>query len=275
MKNNKQISTSVEQLDYKIVEDNQSYEAKTIFILTYSKNNTLSQIYVDSLAKTIRIAAFNGIKVFPIIIGQLESPTMAKNEMLNTIHTEDYISAIFVDSDLAWDPISLLEIALNNEHAIALPVVKKIFNNTIFDLAIDVENINKNNDGFIEVNYASVSMFKLSKSLVDELLDSSLSVTGITGNEIKNVFEYKIKDGNFYNESGVLCEKIKDMGYKVWLNPTTTCGQVADNIYASDFNESLQQQIDQKIIVENPKEQMELELSEENTEKDEITNLYS
>jgi len=266
MKNNRKVPQQVEETT-EVPEQTQP-QIKNIFILTYSKENNLSQVYVNSLATTIRMAAFNNIRVFPVVIGQIDNPMMAKNELLNMIQSEDYISAVFVNPDLAWDPVSLLEICLNEEDAIALPVVKKLFNNVVFDLDIDMENINKNDEGLIEVRYASTGMLKLSKTLVDALLDSSISITNNTGNEIKNVFECEIKDGKFFNESIVLCNKIKEMGYTVWLSPKTTCGQVAANMYAVDFAEAFQNQTS----VPQSNEVEDVEVKEDT---DDIKDLYS
>ena len=270
MKNNRAKAQEVEEVVEPVTEETQP-QFKNIFILTYSKDNTLSEIYVNSLATTIRMAAFNGIRVFPVIVGQVDNPMMAKNELLNIVRSDNFVAAVFVNPDLAWDPISLLEICLHEEDAIALPVVKKLFNNVVFDLDIDMDNINKNDDGFIEVRYASTGMLKLSKNLVDALLDGSLSVTNNTGNEVKNVFECAIKDGKFFNESIVLCDKIKEMGYTVWLNPKRTCGQVADNIYAVDFAEAFEKQtsMPQTNTVENMK------IKREKEDTDDIKDLYS
>jgi hypothetical protein len=92
-----------------------------------------------------------------------------------------------------------------------------------------------------KVKHASTGFLKLSNKVITELLDGSISITNNTGNEVKNVFETEIKDGQFINESIVLCNKIKDMGYDIWLNSKTTCAQMTDNIYAVDFANALQQ----------------------------------
>ena len=210
-------------------------EFKTVYILTYTPTNEVKTSYVNSLATTIRFAMLNGVKVIPILIGGIENPSMAKNELLNNLNGQDYHSAVFVGYDLAWDAVSFVQNLISKEEVVALPVVKKVLGNVVFDLDLDVENIERSDEGLIKTKYASLGFLKLSKRVIDELLDSSPSITNNTGNEVKNVFEYQIKDGQALSDSIVICSKIKEMNYDIWLNPNSTCAQLTDNLYAVDF----------------------------------------
>lgn len=208
---------------------------KTVYILTYTPTNEVKTSYVNSLATTIRFAMLNGIKVFPILIGGLENPSMAKNELLNNLNGVDYDAAVFINYDIAWDPMSFVQNLTSKEDVVALPVVKKVLGNIVFDLDIDLENLEKNEEGLIKMKHASLGFLKLSKRVIDELLDGSPSITNNTGNEVKNVFEYQVKDGQSLNDNIVICNKIKEMNYDIWLNPNTTCAQLTDNLFAADF----------------------------------------
>ncbi len=216
-------------------EQTQQFDFKTVYILTYTPTNELKTSYVNSLATTIRFAMLNGIKVIPILISGIENPSMAKNELLNNLVGQDYEAAVFINHDLAWDPVSFVNNLGSKEDVVALPVVKKVTGTIVFDLDLDIQNIERNEENLIKTNYASLGFLKLSKRVIDELLDGSISITNNTGNEIKNVFEYQVKDGQALTDSIVICNKIKDMNYDVWLNPNTTCAQLTDNLFAVDF----------------------------------------
>lgn len=244
MKTNRKTTKTekVEDIEEKTEEQTQTVsQFKNVFILTNTKNNSLKSLYVSSLATTLRLSLFNNIKVFPIFMNNVDSDPMAKNELLNSLKDVEYESVFFINSDLGWDPITFVSCVLNEKDVIAVPVIKKTLGGVIFDLDMDTENIEKDEDGLIKVKSASTGFLKVSNKVLTELLDGSQSVTNNTGNEVKNVFECEVRDGQFFNESIVLCHKIKDMGYDIWLNPTSTCGQLADNLYAVDFASSLEQ----------------------------------
>jgi hypothetical protein len=265
-------SEQVEDVQETTTEQTQTLpEFKNVFVLTNTKNNSIKSLYVSSLATSIKLALFNNIKVFPIFISNIDSVPMAKNELLNNLKDVEYDSVVFINDDLAWDPVTFVSCILNKEDVIAVPVVKKTLGNVIFDLDMDVENIEKNEGGLIKVKSASTGFMKLSNKVLTELLDGSNSITNNTGNEVKNVFEYEVKDGQFLNESIVLCHKIKDMGYDVWLNPTSTCGQLTDNLYAVDFASALEQNLNPQVP---ETESTEEETVTETVEKDEVKSLY-
>lgn len=237
MKSNR-VQENVEDVSDATTKDEVSQETtrfKTVYVLTYSPTNEVKTSYVNSLATTIRFGMLNGIKIIPLLIGGIENPSMAKNELLNNLNGQEYDAAVFVGYDLAWDPVSFVQNLTSKEDVVGLPVVKKILGNVVFDLDMDVNDIQKNDENLIKVKYASLGFLKLSKRVIDELLDGSPSITNNTGNEVKNVFEYQVKDGQALNDSIVISNKIKEMNYDIWLNPNTTCAQMTDNLYAVDF----------------------------------------
>jgi len=211
---------------------------RTVIIATHCPNNTVESYYAHSLADSIYVFAQHNIRIIPLFINDIQLSVVAKNEIIPVVLENECESVIFVDYNLAWDPYTLLDIVNSKYDAVAIPVTKKVPGNVIFDLDIGLDYKTDNN-GYISVNYASLAMFKLSYSLLTALTDSSISITNPSGKEVKNVFEYDTSRGKFFNDSIVLCNKIKNLGFTVWINPKTTCANIADNIYAADFAATL------------------------------------
>lgn len=213
-------------------------QVRTVFLATHCPSNTLESFYVHSLADTIKLCLLNGIRIMPIYINDIASSIVAKNEMLSILNGKEYESVLFVDHNIAWDPNAVLNILNSQYDAVAIPVVKKVPGNAVFDLDIG-QSLEQDGAGYIKVNYASTAMFKMSNKLVTALTDSNISIVNPTGTEVKNVFENSTQYGKFFNESVVVCNKIRDLGFTVWLNPTTTCANIAGNVYAADFAATL------------------------------------
>jgi len=278
MKNNKALNIPSRASEETITEsqstnfENQKFV--DVVILTYTENNSVSALYANSLSNTVRLCMRYGIRVFTSFIGHMSNPPMAKNELLNTLRDFDYKCAVLIDENLAWDANSFLEIILSSENVVGLPVVKKVVQNIVFDLDMNFDNIEKNREDFFKVNYASTGFLKLSKEVIEELLDTNISITNNTGNEIKNVFEYKIKDGKSFSDSIVLCDKIKDLGHDIWLNAKTSCAYSNQHVYAVDLtqviNDRLNLSVSTPAVVE-PTETV-TEIKRETT--DDIKSLY-
>lgn len=221
--------------------EEQQQPLRVVILATHCPSNSVETLYAHSLADTIKRCLFNGITIMPLFINDTPSAIVAKNELLAIANGQDYESIVFVDHNIAWDPQSFLTIVNSTHDAAVLPVTKKLGSGMVFDLDIGETPAVQDDNGYIKVSYASTSLFKLSNKLVAELSDSSLSITNPTGNEVKNVFDIDTKNGQFVNESRVLCNKIQDLGYDIWLNPVSTCANIADNVYALDFAQSLAQ----------------------------------
>jgi len=239
MKNNKRLeipsrSTQTTTGDLPAT-DAELQEFTNVVILTYTENNSVSALYANSLSNTVRLCMRYGIRVFTSFIGHVSNPPMAKNELLNTLRDFDYKCAVLVDENLAWDANSFLEIILSPENVVGLPVVKKVVQDIVFDLDMDFDKFEKNKEDFFKVKYTSAGFLKLNKEVIDELLDTNISITNNTGNEIKNVFEYKIKNGKSLSDSIVLCDKIKELGYDIWLSAKTSCACSEQHVYAVDL----------------------------------------
>ena len=216
----------------------QTPQLRTVYIGTHCPNNTVESFYVFSLTDTIKLGLANNIIFVPLLINDIPSAVVAKNEILNIVANQECESVVFIDHNIAWDANSLLTIVNAQHDAVALPVAKKAGSGVAFDLEIGTEIVRDDN-GYIRVNYASTSMLKLSKQLVTELMDSNISVTNPSGNEVKNVFETNTQYGRYFNEGIVLCNKIRQLGHNIWLNPISTCANIAGNVFAADFAANL------------------------------------
>ena len=212
---------------------------RIVYLATYCPNNTLSSYYVNSLSDTIKLFIANGITPIPLYINDLSSAPVAKNEIILILSNQEYESVVFIDHDIAWDPQTLLSIVNSPYDAAAIPAVKKTINGLIFDISLGSDTPDRDENGFIKVEYASTALFKLSNKLIVDLTDISVLVTNPTNNEVNNVFEVSTNGGRYSNDSLVLCTKIQKLGYNIWINPITTCANIADNVYTMSLLEAL------------------------------------
>lgn len=221
--------------------DQQTQATRIVILATHCPRNSVETLYAHSLSDTIKICLNNGVIVMPLFINDIPSASVAKNELLAIANGQDFESMVFVDHNIAWDPQAFLTMVNSPYDAMALPVTKKVGASMMFDLDLGVDPVTKDTNGYIKIPYAGTSMFKLSKKLVTDLCDSNLSITNSTGNEVKNVFDVDTKNGQYVSECVVVCNKIRELNYDIWLNPVTTCASIAGTVYALDFAQSLAQ----------------------------------
>lgn len=212
---------------------------RVVYLATHCIDNKVESFYTYSLAETIKRCLFNNIEIKPLLINDTSSAVAAKNEILSLVADEEYESIVFAGNDMSWNPVALLQIINSKHDAIALPCAKKSGTVVRFDLEIENPSLIRDENGFIKINYASFSMFKISNKLVTDLLDTNLSITNPSGREVKNVFDIDTSRGKYIDEDRVVCDKIKNLGYSIWVNPVETCANIAGNVFTADLASNL------------------------------------
>ena len=218
-----------------MIQPNTALRSKLVILATVAKESKLDVFYVHSLSDTIKSAMSAGITVMPVFIGNERSIPMAKNDLLKIAFEQDVDSIVFVDNDLAWDANEMVRLMLSNQVVSVLPVISKKPSSVIYDIDFDKSNLQFDNQGFLKVSYASTACMKLDRTVIQALMNSNVSITDENNNDVKVVFEHQTQYGRFFNESQVLCNKLKDLGIDIWALPTTTCSQNTNNLFTADF----------------------------------------
>jgi hypothetical protein len=215
--------------------NNTALKSKLVILATVARDSKLDVFYVHSLSDTIKSAMSMGITVIPVFIGNDRSVPMAKNDLLKIAFEQEVDSLVFVDHDLAWDANEMVRIMMSDLPVVVLPVISKKSNSVIYDIDFDKFNLQFDQQGFLKVSYASTACMKLDRPVIQALMNSNISITDENNNDVKVVFEHQTQYGRFFNESQVLCNKLKDLGIDIWAWPTTTCSQNTNNLFTADF----------------------------------------
>jgi len=215
--------------------ENSALSQKTVIIATVCNDGKADVFFVHSLSDTIKLGIQSGINIVPIFVSQNTSEAMLKNELLDIAYSQNADSIIFTNNDIAWDAGCMIQMILSDLPVTVLPTVIKKPNGLIYDIDFNKDNLEYNDQGYLKVNYASAACMKFNKNVIQALYDSNISVISDNGNEVKNVFETQTQYGRYFDESVVICNKLKDLDISIWALPTTTCAQNTNNLFTADF----------------------------------------
>ena len=208
---------------------------KTVLVCTPTIDGKLDAWYVNSLYDTILLCARNNILVKPIFLAYESILPMARNECFKIAFDGKVSDLVFIDADTGWQPEAFLEIIMAKELVIALPCRLKTDDAIIYNVKLDSpNNIIKNEAGYLKAISAGTGFLKINGSVVGSLWKSNVFVT-FKGKELKNICEYGTTYADFVGEDTTLCNKIRELGYDIWINPKSTCIHLGTKIYAGDF----------------------------------------
>jgi hypothetical protein len=212
---------------------------KNILIATPCLYGKVDAYYAHSLYESIKLGLKNNLDINAVFLAEESILTIARNELINLAYKNNYDSMVFIDDDELWNPKTLIKILLSEKDVVGLPVVNKGDINIQFNVSLNRNNIQKNEtDGFIKVNTIGTGFLKLSKKIIVDLCESNTEIL-FRGKKLKNVFEFNYINGSFIGEDIMLCKKIKELGYSIWVDPSHTVSHMGVKMYKGDFEQSL------------------------------------
>jgi len=219
---------------------------KEILIATPCLDGKVDAYYVHSLCESIKLGLKNQLHIRAIFLADESILPMARNELINLAYQENYDAMVFVDDDEYWPPEILMEILLSDKDVIAVPVVNKGDKNIAYNIFIDKNNKNIDPiDGYFTVNKVGTGFLKLSKKAIVDLYESNPEII-FRSKKLKNVFEYGNSNNQFIGEDIMLCQKLKELGYEIWVNPSKTVSHLGPKMYTGNFLDSIKSWYDKK-----------------------------
>lgn len=209
---------------------------KRVLIATPCLDGKVDAWFVNSLYESTKLGLKNDIMFQPVFLAYESILPMARNELLNLAYQEKYDSMVFIDDDEEWNAEILLEIVQSPRDVVAVPVVNKGDKK----IEYNIFGINKKpstKDGYYKIDRCGSGFLKLSQKVICDLWESSEECE-FRGKKIKYICEYVNKNNQFVGEDIVLCEKIKELGYTIWLNAKQTVSHLGTKKFKGNFMKS-------------------------------------
>ena len=186
---------------------------KIIAIATPSFDGKVTVEYASSLADTISYAKTLGIEVHNFFYSKEAIVQSARNKLLAMIDKNIYDCIVFIDSDISWKPADLFKLVESNKDIIGGTYRKKqnkeeyVFNQIIDSVDPYTFEVKSLGFGFIKISKKALHNLDF---ISDKYVDDGIIC--------KNVFEVVVKDGQMYSEDVTVCNKLRDLGFKIYLD---------------------------------------------------------
>jgi len=209
---------------------------KKVLIATPCLDQKVDAYFVHSLCESIKLGLKHDLDIKCVFLANESILPMARNELFNLAYHDNYDIMVFIDDDELWKPEGLIEIILSDKDVVAIPVVNKGDLKVEFNVLYD--KIEKDTDGFFEIKSSGTGFLKLSRKVVVDLYESNTELV-FRNKKLRNICEYTYVNGSFVGEDITLCRKIKELGYKIYINPKYTVYHIGNKMYKGDFANKL------------------------------------
>jgi hypothetical protein len=114
----------------------------------------------------------------------------------------------------------------------------------------------------VEVDGVATGLMKISKEAALAIWDASEPYTeeGKAGQN-RMVFEVKVIDGVLWSEDILFCQKWRDLGGKIFIDPKIICGHSGEKRWICDFSEWI------KVVLAHNEQQKQVQAKSKGKEK--------
>jgi glycosyltransferase involved in cell wall biosynthesis len=210
---------------------------RKVLIGTPAHDGRVDVWYANSLVNTIKMAMTKDIDITPVYMAYDSLVQRARNDLVRLAIEGDFDDLIFVDSDVEWDPEWIFKLLDYKEDVVGGVYPKKTDNIAFPIKAID-DKLEIGENGLMEVEGLPTGFMRISKSALKKVWDDSLEYRN-EGRIGRMVFDIKVVNGDLVSEDIVFCQKWRDLGGKIWLDPSMTCNHIGIKKYTGNFLEFL------------------------------------
>lgn len=203
-----------------------------VLIATPAHDGRLDVWYTTSLVNSVRVAQDNGIFLHPVFMSYDALVQRARNDLFRLAVEGEYDHMIFIDADMEWNPMWIMELLQRPEDVIGGTCRKKTDEEEIY--VVKTNNLNVSENGLIKVDGLGTGFVKLSKEAVMALWNTSESYHN-EGREGRMVCNVTIVNGQLVSEDVTMFGKLKDLGFDVWFAPHMTCVHIGTKKFYGNF----------------------------------------
>lgn len=207
---------------------------KKVMIATPTYSGKLDAWYVNSLVDTIRMGLSKGVYVQPIYVAGDALVQKARSELMRIAVEAEVDHMIWIDDDMEWNPEWIFELIESGKDVIGGTARKKMFAEA-YVVNADINTISVDDEGLMEVNLLGTGFLHLSKKAIDYLWDNAIEYVDDHGFPQKLITNVEVQDGRLVSEDYVMCRKLKEGGFKMYLNTKMTCGHIGSIKFSGDF----------------------------------------
>jgi len=204
-----------------------------VLIATPSYDGRLDVWYTTSLVNSVRIAQEKGIFLHPVFMSYDALVQRARNDLFRLAIEGEYDAVVWVDGDLEWHPMWIMELLALDKDVVGGTYRKKTDDAELY--TVKTQNLEAEDD-LVKVESLGLGFVKMSKKAVQDLWDASESYQN-EGRECRMVCDIKIIDGQLCSEDVVVFQKLKDLGYDIWLDPRMTCVHIGTKKFYGNFED--------------------------------------
>ena len=213
---------------------------KKVMVGTPLYDGRIDVWFVNAMRFTERLCAQHGIEITPIYMAFDSLVQRARNDLVRMALDEGYDELFFIDSDMEWKPEDALRLLSHKVDCVGAAYRKKTDEAEQYTVRAGTPPVPLDvNSGLWIVDGVGTGFTRITRPALQALWDSSQKYRneGRIGSWIFDVAPVDLGGElpDLVSEDSMVCLKLRQLGYKVLLDPTFVPVHVGQKKYSGDF----------------------------------------
>jgi hypothetical protein len=208
---------------------------KKVLIATPSYDGKVDVWYTSALHQTTILGMQNDIYFHPVFMSYDALVQRSRNDLVALAVENEFDGILWIDADMEWASPWALDLVNSGKDVLGLPVIKKSITEESYNVKCRVEDLFKNEEGLIKVDSIGTGFLFLSRDAFMYLWDNSEAYVH-NGQNKRWIFDVKIQDGDIISEDVLMCQKLREGGFEIFIDPSKTCNHVGNLKYVGNFS---------------------------------------
>ena len=227
------------------MQNNKSYtlSGRKLFIAIPAYDFKVSLKLAISLAHFAQQAGQYGIEIQIGSICGCSVVSRARNLLVKDLMESDCTDLLFIDADInfqADDVFRLLAWASDSKKGIVagVPRTRKADKVYIATLDQDDQGLTMNGMGLVRAKRVATAFMMVRREVFEKMIEAHPEWNYFDNNSGRNlhaVFDFKVTEEGYMGEDFLFCDRARELGYEVWIDPTIKLGHMGVQEYEGDF----------------------------------------
>jgi len=214
-----------------IEQQQEQQPVRKVLIATPAHDGRLDVWYATSVINAVRLCQANGVFLHPIFLSYDALVQRARNDCFRLAVEEGYDDLIFIDSDIEFDPEWILELIQSEKDVIGGTYRKKTDDQEMY--TVNLQDLT-DHEGLLKANGIGTGFMRMSRAAFTAAWENSIPYQN-EGKEGRLVCDIQVIDGQLVSEDIVLCLKLRQAGFDIWLDPKMTCTHLGTKKFIGNF----------------------------------------
>lgn len=196
-----------------------------------------------SLMRFAQITPKHGVEISVGSICGCSVVSRARNLLVQDFLESSATDLMFIDADINFQPEDIIRLMAwvtepNIGVAAGIPCARKVEKTYIVTLDEENDQVVMNHMGLVRAKRVATAFMLIKREVIEKLVADNPQWQywdDKTKRNLSALFDFEVKDNSYVGEDYVFCDRARQAGFQVWVDPTIKLGHMGTIEYEGDY----------------------------------------